>query len=185
MCTIPFEPKNTFCLFVFVNGIQKNYFKFFDRPPTQFTKKEIDLRNQEGKKNVHMSLENHIPENLLERYLSPEEIERITEVGFSQKTGLRMTLEGLVKKKMELLDIRTMTMEQIAKYVDAITYIKTENNEWTFFQTMLGPIQENHQGEVSLTGLGNVAYVALYIKEPNVKKHARMMYDHLLNSIVS
>jgi len=132
-----------------------------------------------------MSLENHIPENLLERYLSPDEIERITEVGFSPKTGLRIPLEELVQKKLQLLDIRTMTMEQIAKYVDAITYIKTENNEWTFFQTMLGPIQENHQGEISLTGLGNIAYVALYIKDPNVRKHAQMMYDHLLNSIVS
>ena len=130
------------------------------------------------------TVENLVPEDMLLRYLTTEEKELAVKAGFSARTGLRWTLEEL---STLTVDPRKYEMEDIAKYVDAITFIKVRQNDVLFFDSMLGPLPPSSslEGRISMTGLGNIAYVAVHMEDPTIRSRAATLYNQILVSLIS
>lgn len=123
-------------------------------------------------------------QNVLKKYLNTEEMETISAAGFSTDTGLRFSLEELELKRIEFQEnkLEKINIHQAAAYADAITFIKTNKNDVEFLRPMLTPLPPNKTVHISLTGLGNIAYVALNISDPTLQTAATLLYHQLLLS---
>ena len=123
-------------------------------------------------------------QNVLKKYLNTEEMETISVAGFSTDTGLRFSLEELETKRVELQEnkLEKIDLHQAAAYADAITFIKTNKNDVEFLRPMLTPLPPNKTVHISLTGLGNIAYVALNISDPTLQTAATLLYHQLVLS---
>lgn len=108
----------------------------------------------------------------MEYYLTADEIEIAFQNGFD-KTGLRYPIEELQR-----LEPKNLSMEEMEKYVDAITFIKVRAGDVQFFASQLSsfPDQAVH---VSVTGLGNLAYVARHLHDPEIHDKAVQIFTRL------
>ena len=113
---------------------------------------------------------------MLSRYLSKTEIDDIATAGFSRDTGLRYSLEFLQSQK---LNIARMTIDDIAEFVDAITYTHVRKNDTEFFRSMLTMPPEDQRIEISITGLGNIAFTALNMPDKDTREHAIALFNRL------
>jgi hypothetical protein len=123
-------------------------------------------------------------QNVLKKYLNTEEMETISSAGFSLDTGLRFSLEELETKRIEFQEnkLQKIDLHQASTYADAITFIKTNKNDVEFLRPMLTPLPPNKTVHISLTGLGNIAYVALNISDPTLQTAATLLYHQLVLS---
>ena len=115
---------------------------------------------------------------MVSRYLNEEEMKLIREAGYGEN-GLRYTLEEL-----KTTDPTCMTIEDISKYVDAITYAKTIRQDAEFFLPQLQPIPEGKTVSITTTGLGNLAYIALHFKDERVKNIAMALFQQLTRALI-
>jgi hypothetical protein len=108
---------------------------------------------------------------MLQNFLSTEEISYIKNHGFGPQ-GLRFTLE-------ELNDVRPSqkTIKEMAEYADAVTFAKVHSNDLAFLLPMLMPPTQTVN--ISTTGLGNVAYVAVHCTDPTCRDKAKSLYGLL------
>lgn len=109
--------------------------------------------------------------NMLRHYLTEDEMNHAEQNGFGAN-GLRYSWEEL-----NAVDPSQETMERMAAYVDAVTFAKVFSNDTAFLRPMLEPPRQTVN--ISVTGLGNVAYVAVYCSDPECRKRAEALY-HLL-----
>jgi len=112
---------------------------------------------------------------MLSRYLSKSEIEDVVTAGFSRDTGLRYSLEFLQSQRF---DIARMTIDEIAEFVDAITYTHVRKNDIEFFRSMLVP-PDDKRLQISITGLGNIAFTALNIPDNETRERAIALFARL------
>jgi hypothetical protein len=115
----------------------------------------------------------------MERLLTPKEIEIAREAGYNAN-GLRYTIEELQKIVPE-----NLTMEELAQYVDAITFIKVKNNDVIFFRNQLIPIPEGQTVVVTATGLGNLAHIALNMSDDETRTKASLLFYQILSNYKS
>lgn len=113
----------------------------------------------------------------MERYLTIEQIEFVKKNGFNDK-GLRYTIEELQR-----VVPKTLSMEELAKYVDAITFAKIEYKEDDFFRPQLVMIEPGRTVPVTATGLGNLAYLALNASNDDVRAKASEIYNVIIQSL--
>lgn len=112
---------------------------------------------------------------MLDRYLTPDEIRMIHEDGFNQY-GLRYTLDEL----NEVLPLEK-TIEELSVYVDAVTYVFVKKNRYDILREQLQhDPPEGQTIPVSVTGLGNLAYTALYCTDPDIRERARRIFDRIV-----
>jgi hypothetical protein len=113
---------------------------------------------------------------MLSRYLSKSEIDDVVAAGFSQDTGLRYSLEFLQSQKF---DIARMTIDEISEFVDAVTYTHVRKNDTEFFKSMLTMPSEDQRIQLSITGLGNIAFTALHIPDKDMRDRAIALFTRL------
>jgi chloramphenicol O-acetyltransferase len=113
---------------------------------------------------------------MLSRYLSKPEIDDVIAAGFSGDTGLRYSLEFLQSHKF---DIARMTIDDIAEFVDAITYTHVRKNDTEFFRSMLTMPPEDQRVQISITGLGNIAFTALNMPDKETRERAIALFTRL------
>jgi len=114
----------------------------------------------------------------MERILTRDELARVVDAGFN-KYGLRYPLDDL--KEIVPTDL---SMEAVSKYTDAITFAKVGSNDKEFFQRQLTPIPPGVEVKVNITGIGNLAYIALNMEDEETKKKAQALYEQILSSYV-
>lgn len=107
---------------------------------------------------------------MLSHYLTKSELETIKSAGFDEH-GLRFSLEELQKET-----IQNKTLQQVSEYVDAITFIKVNQNDVDFLKPQLKDPQK--KVPISMTGLGNLAYIILNIKDDSIKHQAEKLYHY-------
>lgn len=111
--------------------------------------------------------------NMLSKFLSEEEIQIAMDAGYGEN-GLCHRIEDLQTKTPD-----GMTMEELAVYADAVTFAKVRKNDSAFFQPQLQPIPPGQEVRITLTGLGNIAHIASYIKDEETKSLALQLYNQL------
>jgi len=99
----------------------------------------------------------------------------IQEEGFDTN-GLRYSIEELNKTSPI-----GKSMSEISKYVDAITFAMVKNKKIDSLNDQLIELPEGIKIEVSLTGLGNLAYVALNGPNDEIKEKALRIYNQIIN----
>jgi hypothetical protein len=114
--------------------------------------------------------------NMLSKILSEEEIQIAMSAGYGENV-LCHRLEDLLTKTPD-----GMTMEELAVYADAVTFAKVKKNDATFFRPQLQPIPPGQEVQITLTGLGNIAHIATYIENEEIKGLALQLYHQLLSS---
>jgi hypothetical protein len=112
---------------------------------------------------------------MLRHYLTEDEMAYVKQNGFGEN-GLRYTLDEL----NAVLPL-SRTMEQMADYVDAITFAKAHSNDTGFVRPMLEP-PTTSTVNLSATGLGNLAYVALYMPDEECRQKAEALYCMLMQN---
>ena len=90
--------------------------------------------------------------------------------------GLRYTLEEL-----NAVVPLSLTMEQMARYVDAVAFAKARSNDTGFVRPMLEP-PKTPTVNLSATGLGNLAYVALHMPDEECRQKAEALYRMLMQN---
>jgi hypothetical protein len=110
---------------------------------------------------------------MLSKYLNEEELELIKNEGFNEH-GLHYSIEEL--NNISIID---KSIEEISKYVDAITYIKVKQKDIDFFSPQLIDIKEGQKVKISVTGLGNLAYIALYFDDEYIRNQANKIFSQL------
>jgi hypothetical protein len=113
---------------------------------------------------------------MLSQYLSESEMDEIVAAGFSRETGLRYSIEFL---RSPSLDPTKMTIDEIAEFVDAITYIYVRKNDTDFFRSMLEMPPEGRRVHISITGLGNIAFAALHMPDKETRERAIALFTRL------
>lgn len=113
---------------------------------------------------------------MLEKYLSEEEMKTVRDAGFDGN-GLRFPIQELIQ-----VTPKGKSMEDMSRYVDAITYAKVVANDVGFFSPFMKPL-ETPEVRVSATGLGNLAYIALHIKDETTRETARLLYQQIVSNI--
>jgi hypothetical protein len=109
---------------------------------------------------------------MLANFLSTREIQLVEEHGFSSQ-GLRYTLDQLNEVRPS-----QKTMQEMSEYVDAVTFAKVHSDDLSFLLPMLQPPTQTVN--ISTTGLGNVAYVAIHCLDPLCREKARTLYELLV-----
>jgi len=112
----------------------------------------------------------------LSRFLSEQEIKVAKEAGFGDN-GLRFSLEDL-----QTITPDGMSLEEVAGYADAVTFAKVASDDAAFFLPSLQPIPAGQEVKLTLTGLGNIAHVALNIKNEEARAKALALYHQLRSS---
>jgi hypothetical protein len=110
---------------------------------------------------------------MLSHYLTETEIDHAKSKGYGDN-GLRYSLEFL-----NTVLPHSLTMEQMAEYVDAVTLAKVHSNDTQFLLPMLEP-PLTPTVNLSVTGLGNLAYTALYMQDETCRKKAEALYSMLM-----
>jgi hypothetical protein len=110
----------------------------------------------------------------MEYYLTADEIEIARKNGFDEK-GLRYPIEELQR-----LEPKNLSMEEMEKYVDAITFIKVRAGDVQFFASQLNSFPSSDKPiNVSATGLGNLAYVARHLHNSEIQDKAVQIFTRL------
>lgn len=109
----------------------------------------------------------------LSRFLNEQEMAMVREAGYGEN-GLRYRLEEL-----NTILPTDMSLEEVAQYADAVTFAKVARNEAAFFLPSLEPIPAGKEVKLTLTGLGNIAHVALNIKNDEARTKALALYHQL------
>ena len=113
---------------------------------------------------------------MLSQYLSDSEIDDIVTAGFSRETGLRYTMDFL---KSQTFDIAKMSIDEISEFVDAITHTRVRTNDVEFFKSMLESPPVGRRVHISITGLGNIAFVALNMPDKETRERAAVLFNRL------
>jgi hypothetical protein len=113
----------------------------------------------------------------MDKYLNGEELERVRAAGFNEY-GLRYPIEELKQVYPS-----NLSMEEVEKYVDAITFAKVGSDDVGFFRDQLHAIPPGQKTTVTVTGLGNLAYIALKMKDEQTRAVARQIYDTILSNM--
>jgi len=113
---------------------------------------------------------------MLHHYLNTEDIAFAMEHGFDA-TGLRFPVQDIQKIKPHGL-----SMEALAEYVDAVTFVKVHHGDIAFLEPMLEP-PVTPMVNLSITGLGNIAYTALHMKDDACREKAKALYQRLKLSV--
>lgn len=111
---------------------------------------------------------------MLRHYLTEDELTHVEKNGFAVN-GLRYSLEEL-----NAVDPSQESMARMAEYVDAVTFAKVFSRDTAFLFPMLEPPQKTVN--ISVTGLGNVAYVAVYSSDPECRERAEKLYELLVTT---
>lgn len=112
----------------------------------------------------------------MNRYLDQEELEFVRQAGYNEY-GLKHSIEEL---KTVVPDV--LTLEEFAKYADAITYAKVHKNDVSFFAPQLLPIPSGKTVTVTATGLGNLAYIALHMKDVDTRTKATLLFQQIISN---
>ena len=110
--------------------------------------------------------------NKMEYYLSADEIEIARNNGFD-KNGLRYPIEELQR-----LEPKNLSMEEMEKYVDAITFIRTRAKDVKFFKSQLDTFPDKPV-QITVTGLGNLAYLARHLDDQEICDKAVEIFKRL------
>lgn len=113
---------------------------------------------------------------MLGKYLNEDEMKIVRDAGFDAY-GLRFPVQELLQ-----VTPNGLSMEEMSRYVDAITYAKVITNDVDFFSPFMKPL-ETPEVRVSATGLGNLAYIALHIKDETTRETARLLYQQIVLNI--
>lgn len=69
----------------------------------------------------------------------------------------------------------------MAEYVDAVTYVKTNLGDKTFMEELKGRLDcVEKNNTTNVTGLGNLAYVAIYARDMDLRNKAALAYTQYL-----
>lgn len=112
---------------------------------------------------------------MLERFLSRDEIEMVQKDGFNAR-GLRYEVSELNK-----ISPHDKSIKEMAEYVDAVTYIMVKKMKNELLMSQLHELKEGEQINVSITGLGNLAFTALNCTDPMVREKAFKIYHQITN----
>ena len=112
----------------------------------------------------------------MQRYLSTEEIDIVRQAGYHEN-GLKYTIEELKEVMPDDLSI-----EELAKYADGITYIKVTKNDVEFFKPQLVPIPPGQTVSVTVTGLGNLSYIALNMPDLETRQKAVLLFQQIVSN---
>lgn len=107
--------------------------------------------------------------------MTSEELLLVEKNGFD-KNGLRFSIE-------ELQNVMPMnlSMKSLSKYVDAITFAKVHSKDTLFFQSQLQDLPFGKKVNVSATGLGNLAYIALHMDNDEIRSRAATLFHQILS----
>ena len=83
--------------------------------------------------------------------------------------GLRHSI-----KELQSFQHQNKTIQDMANYVDVVTYIKTNSNDNEFLKQQLNARQTPSQ--INVTALGNLAYIALQSKDAEIAQLAKTLY---------
>jgi SAM-dependent MidA family methyltransferase len=72
-----------------------------------------------------------------------------------------------------------MTIDEISEFVDAVTYTHVRKNDTEFFKSMLTMPPEDQRIQLSITGLGNIAFTALHIPDKDMRDRAIALFTRL------
>lgn len=112
---------------------------------------------------------------MLERYLSEDEIQMIRDEGFDQR-GLRYTLTEL-----NTISPVNKSIKDMSKYVDAITFVMVQKGKNDLLKEQLQELREGERVNISITGLGNLAFTALHSTDNEVREKALKIYYQIIN----
>lgn len=112
---------------------------------------------------------------MLERFLSTEEIEFVRNHGFDAR-GLRYDLSELNK-----ISPHHKSINDMAEYVDAVTFVMVKKEKNDVLKGQLHELREGERVNVSITGLGNLAFTALNCTDPKIREKALQIYYQIIN----
>ena len=112
----------------------------------------------------------------MNQYLTPDEIDIVRKNGFDEN-GLRFSIEEL-----QNVIPKDLSMDALSKYVDAITFAKVESGDSDFFKSQLRDLPVGAKIRISATGLGNLAYVALHMKDDDIRLKASGLFHEILSN---
>jgi len=110
----------------------------------------------------------------MERVLTEGERQIARDHGYDSN-GLRFSIQEL-----QNMVPRDLSMESLSEFVDAVTFVKVRTGDTDFFRGQL--VDAPVGTRVSATGLGNLAYVALHIKDDEIRSRASSLFHRLTAS---
>ena len=102
--------------------------------------------------------------------MSGDEIEMVRGKGFDAR-GLRYSL-----KELNEISPHHKSIQDMAEYVDAVTYVMVKKEKNDVLRGQLRDLKEGEQVNVSITGLGNLAFTALHCTDPAIREKALQIY---------
>lgn len=110
----------------------------------------------------------------MQRFLNQEETEIARKAGFNDM-GLRYEVCELMR-----VDRRGKSLSEMARYVDAVTFVKTRAGDKAFLVSLLRPMQDARSISFNTTSLGNLAYIAIHFPDEEVRARAEELFVKLL-----